>query len=123
MTIQDIKTIPCRICTDSTPMLSTELCDRCWELERRVEADPELTRKILASKEHPPVFDLYSGELPDEDAFPKYGCECSLEHAALHLEESRKDDEIKDYDQAVHNLGLVVHILTRLYITDSTTQK
>ena len=40
-------TIPCRLCGVPTRMKGTKLCDRCWELERRVLADPEMTRKIL----------------------------------------------------------------------------
>ena len=42
-------TCPCRLCGQPTRMLGTELCDGCWELERRVTSNPELTRKILAN--------------------------------------------------------------------------
>lgn len=28
-------------------MLGTGLCDRCWELEQRIQADPELALRIL----------------------------------------------------------------------------
>lgn len=42
-------TLPCRICGNATPMRGTKLCDRCWELERRVLADPELARKIMST--------------------------------------------------------------------------
>jgi hypothetical protein len=41
--------VPCRICTQPTPMLGTKLCDRCYELETRVKRDPELAAQILAS--------------------------------------------------------------------------
>lgn len=41
------KTIPCRICGKQTDCLGTELCNRCWELEHRIHADPELARRIL----------------------------------------------------------------------------
>jgi hypothetical protein len=43
----DEEIIPCRLCGGPTTMPGTRLCDRCWELERRVQADPELARKIL----------------------------------------------------------------------------
>ena len=43
------KTVPCRLCSTPTPMLGTKLCDRCWELEHRVESDVELTIKILTN--------------------------------------------------------------------------
>ena len=39
---------PCKLCgAVPTFMFGTKLCDRCWELERRVENDIELTIKIL----------------------------------------------------------------------------
>ena len=41
------KTVPCRICSTLTPMLGTKLCDRCWELDYRIESDVELAIKIL----------------------------------------------------------------------------
>ena len=41
------ETVPCEICGDQTPMTATKRCDRCWELERRIEADPKIARKIL----------------------------------------------------------------------------
>ncbi len=41
------KTINCRLCDTPTNMLGTKLCDRCWELETRIQGDPELARKIL----------------------------------------------------------------------------
>jgi hypothetical protein len=39
--------IPCSLCAQPTAMIGTGLCDRCWELKRRIEADPELAKKIL----------------------------------------------------------------------------
>lgn len=30
-------------------MLGTKLCDRCWELEKRITSDPAIARKILAA--------------------------------------------------------------------------
>lgn len=41
-------TVPCGICEQPTRMLGTKRCDRCWELERRMRADPDLVQKILA---------------------------------------------------------------------------
>lgn len=40
-------TVPCGICGDQTPMTGTKRCDRCWELERRIQRDPVIARKIL----------------------------------------------------------------------------
>ena len=40
-------TTPCRLCDTPTDMLGTRLCNRCWELESRIHADPELARLIL----------------------------------------------------------------------------
>lgn len=44
----------CELCGGPTPSTSVpaRLCDRCWELKWRVEADPELTRKILTGLNH-----------------------------------------------------------------------
>jgi NMD protein affecting ribosome stability and mRNA decay len=41
--------IPCRICGQQTPHLFTKLCDRCWELETRIQADPLIAGKIMLS--------------------------------------------------------------------------
>jgi hypothetical protein len=43
------ETIPCRLCATPTPMLGTELCDRCWELENAIKLSPGLARQILNS--------------------------------------------------------------------------
>lgn len=40
--------VPCRICNAPTMTLGTKLCNRCWELENRIQSDPEIARKILA---------------------------------------------------------------------------
>jgi len=42
-----IPTVPCKICATPTPMTFTKLCDRCWELDRRIRADLNLARKIV----------------------------------------------------------------------------
>lgn len=43
------RVVPCGLCGTPTTMLGTKRCDRCYELESRVNADPELTQRILAS--------------------------------------------------------------------------
>jgi len=43
-----VDTTPCKLCATPTPMLGTRLCGRCWELDRRVRAAPEIARRILA---------------------------------------------------------------------------
>lgn len=40
--------VPCELCSDPTPMSGTKRCDRCWELEGRIEMNPDLARKVLA---------------------------------------------------------------------------
>ena len=42
-----MKTTLCRLCGTPTPMLGTKLCDRCWELEGRIEMDFALALKIV----------------------------------------------------------------------------
>ncbi len=44
------ETIPCTICGEPTVYFGTKLCDRCWELERRIQAAPELALKILRNE-------------------------------------------------------------------------
>lgn len=39
--------VSCGLCGRPTPSLGTKRCDRCWELERRIEWDTELARRIL----------------------------------------------------------------------------
>jgi hypothetical protein len=41
-------TIPCGICGIATRMRTTKRCDRCWELETRIKASPDIARWILA---------------------------------------------------------------------------
>jgi hypothetical protein len=41
------KTCPCELCGALTILVDTKRCDRCWELERRIERDPALARKIM----------------------------------------------------------------------------
>lgn len=40
-------TCPCKWCGDPTPMLGTKMCDRCWELDHRISAQPKLARRML----------------------------------------------------------------------------
>jgi hypothetical protein len=47
MNADDRKTVPCAICTTPTPMTGTRRCDRCWELEGRIERNPTIAREIL----------------------------------------------------------------------------
>jgi hypothetical protein len=46
--------VPCGLCGTPTPMTGTKRCDACWELEHRVQSNPELARKILAAMECKP---------------------------------------------------------------------
>lgn len=39
--------VPCGICGVKTNMTGTLRCNRCWELEKRILANPELARRIL----------------------------------------------------------------------------
>jgi len=43
----DRPTVPCGLCGDATPFNGSRRCDRCQELETRIERDPELACKIL----------------------------------------------------------------------------
>ena len=45
-----MNTVPCKYCSTPTPMTGTELCESCWELERRIEMNLELAEKILREK-------------------------------------------------------------------------
>lgn len=41
------KTVPCELCGTQTDYTATKRCERCWELEHRVEADPDLANLVL----------------------------------------------------------------------------
>ena len=45
------QTCPCDLCADPTINLGTKRCNRCWELERRIENDPMLTVLILSKNQ------------------------------------------------------------------------
>ena len=42
-----VEQVPCEICGQMTPFTETRRCNNCWELERRIQMYPELTKKIL----------------------------------------------------------------------------
>lgn len=42
------ETVPCVICGEQTPYISTELCNKCWEISRRIRSNPVLLKKIVA---------------------------------------------------------------------------
>ncbi len=48
--------VPCELCQALTTSTGTKRCDPCWELEKRIQRDPELARKIINS--------LLADELP-----------------------------------------------------------
>lgn len=43
----------CDLCEQPTTNGGTKRCDRCWELERRIEADPKIAAAILARVQAP----------------------------------------------------------------------
>ena len=42
------KLVPCQWCNTATTMLGTRKCDRCYELEKAITANPEIARLMLA---------------------------------------------------------------------------
>ncbi len=44
-----IPTVPCELCGTPTRMLGTKRCDPCREVERAVQGNPELARRVLAA--------------------------------------------------------------------------
>lgn len=49
----------CRLCDSPNALEGTELCNRCWELSRRIKANPELARKILEENSKTKGFIIY----------------------------------------------------------------
>lgn len=45
----DLSSVACELCQNPTPMIHTKRCDRCWELERRLIAAPDIARQILGA--------------------------------------------------------------------------
>lgn len=47
------KTIPCRICGESTNYLGTRLCNPCWEINRHVDLSPRSRfMKVVRANQH-----------------------------------------------------------------------
>jgi hypothetical protein len=46
-------TVPCRWCGKPTEMTGTRECDAHWELNRRICAEPEMARRMLAERDKP----------------------------------------------------------------------
>lgn len=42
--------VACGLCGDPTTKTATRRCDRCWELESRIKAAPDLARRIIAKE-------------------------------------------------------------------------
>ena len=40
-------TVPCELCGEPTIYTETKRCDACWHVERAVESNPELARRVL----------------------------------------------------------------------------
>ena len=59
--IMELNKVDCELCGSPTHYTSTKLCDRCWELERRIERDLPLARKI---------FERLGGRFKDERLIP-----------------------------------------------------
>jgi hypothetical protein len=45
--VKERKTIPCMWCGEPTPMLGTKKCDKHWELQHRIESEPEMALRML----------------------------------------------------------------------------
>lgn len=45
--------VDCAICQEPTANTATKRCDRCWELEKRIQADPQLAASILEHHRNP----------------------------------------------------------------------
>jgi len=41
------KTVECKYCKTQTTYTGTKLCDRCYELEKRISKDVDLAEKIM----------------------------------------------------------------------------
>lgn len=46
----------CGLCGTATLHLGTKRCDACWELETRIQGNPELARRILADHDFMEAF-------------------------------------------------------------------
>lgn len=60
--LRDIsRSTPCKRCGDPTRMFATRLCDRCWELERRIGDAPDIAAQIVREMEANQVDDNLRG--------------------------------------------------------------
>jgi len=50
---RDIAT--CELCGNITQFIGTRRCNDCWELEKRIEQNPELALKILCGMKYLPT--------------------------------------------------------------------
>ena len=51
--MNEVEKVPCGLCGTPTRMTGTKRCDRCWELEARIHANPDLAEAILATLRAP----------------------------------------------------------------------
>lgn len=68
---QTVTELPCGLCGEPTRMTSTLRCDRCWELERRIQSDPDIARRVLL--ELGGVFVLKSNFMDVQSFHNKFG--------------------------------------------------
>lgn len=45
--MKEDKTVDCLLCGGETTKIGTKLCDRCWELKTRIEANPTVARLVM----------------------------------------------------------------------------
>ena len=91
-------TIPCELCGTATTYLGTKRCNRCWELERRIESNPELAQKILSRILHTQIAGQVF-EIPGYDD-PNPTRDKIREWARAHL-------GVRPAEDRVHRVGVV----------------
>lgn len=100
-----MQTGPCTLCGTTTEMTGTRLCDRCWELKHRIEADLDLAQKILNAKRKPVVLVTVNGGIADIKAFP---CKEYVEVLHIDFDNLKQGDtsteRIQAYIASVENL-------------------
>lgn len=54
-TREPVEEVPCKWCGAPTAMIESEMCDRCWELDRRItnETRPIVLRMLAELDEEP----------------------------------------------------------------------
>jgi hypothetical protein len=55
--------VPCGLCDTLTDSTGTERCNRCWELERRIERDPALARLVWSRRQPRGIGEVGTKEL------------------------------------------------------------